>query len=315
MHAFSKIPSACHPISSCHLQTICAPSDLFVPSARHLIFKYRASKTQKNFFIFSRAAYKFLNFCRALLTVNISEMADKEKRFRKILGDKGLKTLKQVIKQKCKFLGNTNNNEYMWAQHNAGFRSRHLIYVSNTTIETANIKTLLEEMKPLFVYIISYVLYERLHFTWKDLCMKINFRTMLSADTNDFWFWEERSYESLLGGIRYQIEYIEEEECYISFQKPLRIEIMFKTRRQQEVFRTQISQSYSDDSEDEEKEELSINDFKTFKSDQCVICLEKEPKVLFCNCGHICICKKCASHRYSNCPVCKKENTILRIIE
>ena len=54
---------------------------------------------------------------------------------------------------------------------------------------------------------------------------------------------------------------------------------------------------------------------KTFKSDQCVICLEKKPKVLFCNCGHICICEKCAFNRFDNCPVCKKENTILRIIE
>ena len=34
---------------------------------------------------------KFPNFCRTLLTVNISEMADKEKRFRKILSRKGLK--------------------------------------------------------------------------------------------------------------------------------------------------------------------------------------------------------------------------------
>ena len=284
MNAFSKICID-------HLRAICAPSDLFVPSTDHLIFKYRASKTQKFFFIFSRAAYKFLNFCRTLLTVNISEMADKEKRFRKILGDKGLKTLKQVIKQKHKFLGNTNDNEYMWAQSDARFRSRHLIYMSNTTIETANIKTLLEEMKPLFVYIISYVLYERLHFTWKEFCMKINFRTMISGDTDDFWFWEERLYESPLGCIQYKIEYIEEEECYISYQKPLRVEIMFKTRIQQEVFHTQISQSDSDDSEDEEKEELSINDFKTFKLEQCVICLEEEPKVLFCNCGHICIVK------------------------
>ena len=68
MHAFSKIPSA-----------------------RHLIFKYRASKTQKFFFIFSRAAYKFLNFCRTLSTVNISEMADKEKRFRKVILNAGFK--------------------------------------------------------------------------------------------------------------------------------------------------------------------------------------------------------------------------------
>ena len=78
MHAFSK-----------------RPSDLFVPSACHLIFKYRASKTQKNFF---RAAYKFLNFCRALLTVNISEMADKEKRFRKILLNINLKGKLKMVK-------------------------------------------------------------------------------------------------------------------------------------------------------------------------------------------------------------------------
>ena len=77
----------------------------------------------------------------------------------------------------------------------------------------------------------------------------------------------------------------------------------------------EASQSYSDDSDDEEKEELSINDFKTFKSDQCVICLEEEPKVLFCNCGHLCICEKCLVRRHDDCPVCKKETTILRIIE
>ena len=73
-----------------------------------------------------------------------------------------------------------------------------------------------------------------------------------------------------------------------------------------------------DESEEEDngrREEFPINDSKTFKSDQCIICLEEEPKVLFCNCGHLCICKKCASHKYDNCPVCKKENTILRIIE
>ena len=71
-----------------------------------------------------------------------------------------------------------------------------------------------------------------------------------------------------------------------------------------------------DESEEEDtREEFPINDSKTFKSDQCVICLEEEPKVLFCNCGYLCICKKCLVCRFDNCPVCKKENTILRIIE
>ena len=55
-------------------------------------------------------------------------------------------------------------------------------------------------------------------------------------------------------------------------------------------------------------------DFKTFKLEQCVICLEEKPKVLFCNCGHLCICEKCLVRRFDNCPVCKKKNTILRMI-
>ena len=77
----------------------------------------------------------------------------------------------------------------------------------------------------------------------------------------------------------------------------------------------ETNHSDSSDNDDEEKEELSINDFKTFKLEQCVICLGKEPKVLFCNCGHICICKECSVKKLDNCPVCKKEKTILRIIE
>ena len=285
-----------------------------MPSTNHLhaILSLSIVRVRrKKFFLVSRAPRKN---CRTLLTVNIP-MADKEKRLRKILGDKGLETLERVIKQKRKFLGNTNPEAYQIMQFAIENSPRYLVYMSNTTIETANEMTLLEEMKPLFVYIISYVLYERLHLTWTEFCMKINFLTLYSADTNDINFWQERIYERPLGYIQEKIEYIEENEYYISYQKPLRVEIMFKTRIQREAFHTQISYSDSDDNDDEEKEELSINDFKTFKLEQCVICLEEEPKVLFCNCGHLCICEKCLVHRYDNCPVCKKENTILRIIE
>ena len=68
-------------------------------------------------------------------------------------------------------------------------------------------------------------------------------------------------------------------------------------------------------SSDNLNEEFSINDSRTFKLEQCVICLEKEPKVLFCNCGHICICDECFVKNLNNCPVCKRENTFLRMIE
>ena len=75
---------------------------------------------------------------------------------------------------------------------------------------------------------------------------------------------------------------------------------------------------------------------QTFKSDECIICLTKEPNILFCNCEHLCLCKECDEKhsvtssinnclglRYilhdnvptSTCPVCKTKNTIKRTIE
>ena len=65
---------------------------------------------------------------------------------------------------------------------------------------------------------------------------------------------------------------------------------------------------------------------KTFKSEECIICLTKPPNVLFCNCGHLCVCEECSGVNEINtlsdlrnepikCPLCKTENRILRIIE
>ena len=100
-------------------------------------------------------------------------------------------------------------------------------------------------------------------------------------------------------------------------------QILAEARREDEIRRAEAEEEEEDETtraeagaeEEEEEEDFSINDSKTFKLEQCVICLEKEPKVLFCNCGHICICKECLVKKLDNCPVCKKENTILRIIE
>ena len=59
-----------------------------------------------------------------------------------------------------------------------------------------------------------------------------------------------------------------------------------------------------------------INPSKIFKSEECIICLTNQPIILFCNCGHIPICTECYKLKsLSVCPVCKTENTILRVIE
>ena len=58
------------------------------------------------------------------------------------------------------------------------------------------------------------------------------------------------------------------------------------------------------------KEVIKIQ--KSFKTDECVICLSNPPS----NCGHIAICTECDKLKsIKTCPVCKTENTILRLIE
>ena len=59
-----------------------------------------------------------------------------------------------------------------------------------------------------------------------------------------------------------------------------------------------------------------INSIQTFKSEECVICLTNPPKVLFCNCGHLCLCVECNKMKtLKTCPVCKTENEIIRMLE
>ena len=47
---------------------------------------------------------------------------------------------------------------------------------------------------------------------------------------------------------------------------------------------------------------------KTFKFDQCVICLDRKPDVLFINCNHMCVCNECEKkHPFLKCPYCRTE--------
>ena len=54
------------------------------------------------------------------------------------------------------------------------------------------------------------------------------------------------------------------------------------------------------EAEEEESEKPVINAGQSFKSNECVICLDNPPNVLFCDCGHMCICVKCDSEKFRN---------------
>ena len=59
-----------------------------------------------------------------------------------------------------------------------------------------------------------------------------------------------------------------------------------------------------------------INLFKIFKSDECIVCMNEKPNVLFCNCGHVSYCVKCFKIKTpSTCPICKMDNEIIRMLE
>ena len=60
----------------------------------------------------------------------------------------------------------------------------------------------------------------------------------------------------------------------------------------------------------------NINGENTFKEETCIICVEKEPKVLFCGCGHLCVCKECKKffQKYV-CRICKHKSKNIRILE
>ena len=58
-----------------------------------------------------------------------------------------------------------------------------------------------------------------------------------------------------------------------------------------------------------------LNDIKTFKVDECLICNEKPTNILFCECGHICICDECnKTYNSSVCLICKTHSEIIRKI-
>ena len=72
-----------------------------------------------------------------------------------------------------------------------------------------------------------------------------------------------------------------------------------------------LEESFTTNEEDESKDEVEeqpkpIEDH--FKTDKCVICMEKEPCILFIQCRHICMCMSCEVAKPSlKCPYCRSE--------
>ena len=116
---------------------------------------------------------------------------------------------------------------------------------------------------------------------------------------------DENTDEKILSYIKRKIERLSQAGYFFLFTKPpILLRVCFENMH------------YYDTDDEKEEEEEQINATKSFKSDECVICLTNSPNILFCNCGHIPICGECEEMKPLNiCPVCKTSNSIKRVIE
>ena len=223
-----------------------------------------------------------------------------------------MKTLEQVIKQKCKFIGDAKEEYDFYLPFYGCYDN--VIFLSSITIETKNHITLLEEMTPLLVYLFSCILYNaRGNHERSTLFLEIHFAHSRVYFDGSFVF-NAYNYDAPIRNIKNSIEEMKTEGHCMAYLEPFGIQLTLR-RTDHEV----VDYYYSDvdkGDEDDEDGAITINEIKTYKTDECVICLENKTNVLFCNCGHICVCEKCIEiKRLTKCPVCKTENTILRIIE
>ena len=61
-------------------------------------------------------------------------------------------------------------------------------------------------------------------------------------------------------------------------------------------------------SEDDEETDPIVVVSKPYRTDQCVVCLSKEPKILFLNCLHYCVCSECEeTNPFLECPSCRTQ--------
>ena len=208
-----------------------------------------------------------------------------------------MKSLEEVIKHKLNFLPEETDPFYT-IQKNEG-KNFYDLYKTKNTIFSNDSFSLMEDITPLFIYISSCDKYYRENIYGKINTMNI---TLNISDSNRLTF----------GGFNMFFDVFDDlgENRIAIFKNSLNEDFsrLGYCTRYIEPFKIRINAGFT-------HFPTLINSYKIFKLEECVICLEEEPKVLFCDCGHICICKKCILNRYDNCPVCKERSTILRIIE
>ena len=220
-----------------------------------------------------------------------------------------MNSLEEVIKYKLNFLPKGTDPFYTIQTHKfKEYKNFICLYETKNTIFSKDSFSLVEDITPLFIYISSCDEYYRENGYGEIETMEIfldipNFSNFRGASYNDYKRFADFD---TLNGVFNDLG----ENRIAIFKKSLNESFsrVGYCVRYIEPFNIQIMMIFINF-------HTLVNNYKIFKSNECAICLQEEPKVLFCDCGHICICKKCLVRRFDNCPVCREKNTILRIIE
>ena len=243
-----------------------------------------------------------------------------------------MKSLEEVIKYKLNFLPEGIDPFYDIQTYTLEGGTAYVVYKTKNVIFSNDLISVIEDITPLFIYISSCDKYYReIEYGKFDILLlgvftaggkypRLGFTYAYGDFDNDL-----DSDEDKIAILKASLNENFSREGYCEhYTEPITVELwggfsFFLTYEERLAIQRRLDERLVEEEYDEdidiEEEELSINDSRTFKLDQCVICLEKEPKVLFCNCGHICICDECLVKKLDNCPVCKEINTILRVIE
>ena len=103
--------------------------------------------------------------------------------------------------------------------------------------------------------------------------------------------------------------------CYLTSRDQLDYNKEFFKRWEDCLYEIRIIELATINQEEDEEEVEPIELKQTIIYDECVICYENKPNVLYPDCFHISTCKRCEElHPINKCPICREIVMIKYII-
>ena len=114
--------------------------------------------------------------------------------------------------------------------------------------------------------------------------------------------------EAIIGVFKFREPICKEISSYVSYTKPFEIQIDGYTDYLILKGEEEEEEEEEEDEEEEEENEPPKPLEESFRTETCIICLDKEPNILFTDCNHICMCLECVKIKsLDNCPYCRNE--------